>query len=133
MWGFSYLTLLAAVSAVSAIPAELVSRAEATIGQIGGISIESAQVVLVNACTDTNFGGCISLNFATIPTGCITVPARVNNAISGAQALAGIRCTFFDAEDCSGRSVVVAGDIANLASVGMNDRTSSVSCRSTAV
>ncbi|KAJ7266077.1 hypothetical protein C8J57DRAFT_1469929 [Mycena rebaudengoi] len=132
MWGFSYFALLAAVSAVPAeIDSTLVSRAEATIGQIGGISTESAQVVLVNACTNANFGGCISLNFATIPTGCITVPASVNNAISSAQAVTGIRCTFFDAANCSGTSVVVAGNIANLGTVGMNDKTSSVSCVST--
>ncbi|KAJ7250387.1 hypothetical protein C8J57DRAFT_1723656 [Mycena rebaudengoi] len=131
MWGFSYFALLAAVSAVSAVPAELVSRAEATIGQIGGISTDSAQVVLVNVCTNANFGGCISLNFGTIPTGCITVPASVNNAISSAQAVTGIKCTFFDGANCSGTSVVIAGNVANLGTVGMNDKTSSVSCVST--
>ncbi|KAJ7250386.1 hypothetical protein C8J57DRAFT_1723654 [Mycena rebaudengoi] len=128
MRGFSYFALLAAVSAVSAVPTELVSRAEATIGQIGGISTDSAQVVLVNACTNANFGGCISLNFGTVPTGCITVPAALNNAISSAQAVTGIRCTFFDAANCSGTSVIVAGNIANMGTVGMNDLTSSVSC-----
>ncbi|KAJ7292164.1 hypothetical protein C8J57DRAFT_1458662 [Mycena rebaudengoi] len=131
MKSFSYFAFLAAVSAVSAVPTELVSRAEATIGQIGGISTESAQVVLVNVCRDANFGRCISLNFATIPTGCIAVPDAVNNDISSAQALTGIQCTFFDTLDCSGRSVIVAGEIAKLGTVGMNDRTTSISCVST--
>ncbi|KAJ7265755.1 hypothetical protein C8J57DRAFT_1229981 [Mycena rebaudengoi] len=127
MWGFSYFALLAAVSAV---PAEVDSTV--TPPQTSSAARTNWwHLVLVNACTNANFGGCISLNFATIPTGCITVPASVNNAISSAQAVTGIRCTFFDAANCSGTSVVVAGNIANLGTVGMNDKTSSVSCVST--
>ncbi|KAJ7274155.1 hypothetical protein C8J57DRAFT_1314805 [Mycena rebaudengoi] len=133
MFSFSKLGFFALVAAASAAnaPPRLVSRAEASVGRIGGPTPAAAQVVLVNVCPDPNFVNCVSLNFATVPTGCITVPAAQNNVISSAQAVTGIECTLFDAANCTGRSVIVGGTIANFVNVGMNDLTSSVSCVST--
>ncbi|KAJ7274138.1 hypothetical protein C8J57DRAFT_1225009 [Mycena rebaudengoi] len=133
MFSLSKLSSLALVTAVLAVsvPRELVSRAEATIGRIGGPLPDAAQVVLCNACTDINFVGCVSFNFATIPTGCIGVPSGFNDVISSAQAVTGIECTFFENANCTGRSVIVGGNIANFADVGMNDLTSAISCVST--
>ncbi|KAJ7274144.1 hypothetical protein C8J57DRAFT_252841 [Mycena rebaudengoi] len=133
MFSFSKLSFLALVAVASAVsvPNELVSRAEVSLGRIGGLAPAAAQVVLVNVCTDPNFVNCASLNFATVPTGCVTLPAAFNNVVSSAQAIVGIECTFFDAANCSGRSVIVGGTIANFLDVGMNDLPSSASCVST--
>ncbi|KAJ7207729.1 hypothetical protein C8J57DRAFT_1718235 [Mycena rebaudengoi] len=123
----SFFALVAAASAVS-VPSELVSRAEASVGRIGGLTPAAAQVALVIVCKDPNFVNCITLNFASVPTGCLTVPAAFNNEISSIIPLPGIVCTFFDNSNCTGRSVVVTGPIANLDNVGMNDLISSFSC-----
>ncbi|KAJ7272311.1 hypothetical protein C8J57DRAFT_1715745 [Mycena rebaudengoi] len=112
-----------------AAPADIAGVA--TAGKIGGIAPDSAQVVLLNVCTAINFSGCSSLNFGSVPTGCISVPAGFNDVISSAQAVAGVRCTLFENSGCGGRSVTIAGNVANFVDIGFNDLTSSLSCVST--
>ncbi|KAJ7235787.1 hypothetical protein C8J57DRAFT_1728449 [Mycena rebaudengoi] len=135
MFPFSKLKFLALVVAASAasVPTELVSRAEASIGGIGGISPAAAQVVLVIVCTDINFGNCTPLQFPSIPTGCIAVPKALEDTISSAQAVLGVRCTFYQNPGCALNSVIVAGNIPNFSDVGMNDLTSAISCVSVSV
>ncbi|KAJ7234091.1 hypothetical protein C8J57DRAFT_1478505 [Mycena rebaudengoi] len=122
-----FLALVVAASAVS-VPTELVSRAEASIGRIGGISPAAAQVVLVNVCTDINFVNCTALQSGTIPTGCIPVPKGLEDKISSAQAVLGVQCTFFQNPGCALNSVIIAGNVPNFNDIGMNDLTSAISC-----
>ncbi|KAJ7227806.1 hypothetical protein C8J57DRAFT_1730813 [Mycena rebaudengoi] len=138
MFPFSKLKFLALAVAASAmsVPTELVSRAEASIGGIGGISPDAAQVVLVIVCTDINFGNCTPLQATNIPTGCIAVSKALEDTISSAQGrswgsmhlLPGYRNP-----ECALNSVIVAGNIPDFRDVGMDNLTSAISCVSVPV
>ncbi|KAJ7710458.1 hypothetical protein B0H17DRAFT_1190196 [Mycena rosella] len=136
MFNFSKLVFFVLAAAASfkpglAGPANLVSRAASnvTIASQGPISPE---VVLVEVCMDPNFGGgCVSLNFGTVPTGCVSVPNGWNDLITSARAVPGVICTFFADPPCTGKSVVIAGDVPDFRTVGMNDQTTDLSCFST--
>ncbi|KAJ7222819.1 hypothetical protein C8J57DRAFT_1722693 [Mycena rebaudengoi] len=135
MFPFSKLKFLALAVAASAVsvPTELVSRAEASIGGIGGISPDAAQVVLVIVCTDINFGNCTPLQATNIPTGCIAVSKALEDTISSAQAVLGVQCTFYQNPGCALNSVIVAGNIPDFRDVGMDNLTSAISCVSVPV
>ncbi|KAJ7257392.1 hypothetical protein C8J57DRAFT_1721201 [Mycena rebaudengoi] len=107
--------------------------AEVPTASIGGhgTTPDAAQVILMNVCMDPNFGNCVSLNFGNVPTGCLAMPAGWNDRITSAQAVAGIVCTLFADPGCTGRSLVVAGNIPDFRPVGMDDLTTSMSCFST--
>ncbi|KAJ7698976.1 hypothetical protein B0H17DRAFT_1196567 [Mycena rosella] len=135
MCNFSKLTFFVLAAAASfkpalAGPANLVSRAanNVTIASHGPISPE---VILGEVCMDPNFGSCGNMNYGTIPTGCVNLPAGWNDVISSARAVAGVICTFFADPSCTGRSVVIAGDVADFRPIGMDDQTTSLSCVST--
>ncbi|KAJ7598708.1 hypothetical protein C8J56DRAFT_172078 [Mycena floridula] len=140
MFSFKFAALLVAATALklssaSASPltesSMFASRAAATVDT--GLHSDSTAVILINVCTDLGFAGtCTSLNFPLIPTGCVTVPPGWNNIISSAYPAPGIICTLFTGVNtCTGRSVVIAGDVASLASVGMDNAVNTLSCVST--
>ncbi|KAJ7274135.1 hypothetical protein C8J57DRAFT_252681 [Mycena rebaudengoi] len=132
MFSFSKLSFMALVAATMAVPTDLATgNHTASIGNPGGPSPDAAEVVLCIACLDINFGNCVSLNFGSVPTGCISVPGGENDVFSSAQSVAGVQCTFFENAGCGGRSVVIAGNVANFVDIGFNDLASSLSCVST--
>ncbi|KAJ7274035.1 hypothetical protein C8J57DRAFT_1506148 [Mycena rebaudengoi] len=136
MFSSSTLSFMAFVAAASfklamsvRVPTDLATgNHAASIDGAGGPSPNTANVVLCYACADINFGGCVSLNFGSVPTGCIGVPGGFNDVASSARAVDGVLCTFFEHAGCGGRSVVIAGNVANFVDIGFNDLLSSFSC-----
>ncbi|KAJ7262905.1 hypothetical protein C8J57DRAFT_1630657 [Mycena rebaudengoi] len=120
MFGFCKLSSLALVTAASAVsvPTELGSRAEVSVGRMGGPTPAAAQVFLVIVCTS---GSCSSLNFPTGPTGCLAIPAALNNAINSAQVVPGFNApSSSDGANCTGTSIIITGN-ASFADIGFSN------------
>ncbi|KAJ7302759.1 hypothetical protein DFH08DRAFT_826355 [Mycena albidolilacea] len=113
---------------VQSVRGSAANHTSVTTASHGNVTPDSSQVILVEVCMNVNFDTCVDLNFPLIPTGCVGVPEGWNDAISSAQAVPGIVCTFYADPGCTGNSVIVAGTIANFFDVGMNDQTTVISC-----
>ncbi|KAJ7246633.1 hypothetical protein C8J57DRAFT_725581 [Mycena rebaudengoi] len=90
-----------------------------------GATPDAAQVDLVQLCEDINFGGCVTVTFGSVPTGCVGI---ASDQYSSARAISGVSCTLFENAGCGGRSLRIAGDVPNFPSVGFNDIATSMSC-----
>ncbi|KAF5389982.1 hypothetical protein D9757_003746 [Collybiopsis confluens] len=96
-----------------------------------GPTPDIANVILVfTTCNNVNLGNCLTWTSTTLPVGCTNLAANGQaNLVQSAATPAGIECTLFTSQTCTGTSQLVNGTINDLSVVGFSKIANSFNCQ----
>ncbi|KIK70077.1 hypothetical protein GYMLUDRAFT_34538 [Collybiopsis luxurians FD-317 M1] len=88
-------------------------------------------ILVFTTCNQVNLGNCLTWTATTLPVGCTSLIANgQGDLVESCATPAGIECTLFTGEACTGSQQLINGTVNDLSTVGFSKIANSFTCQS---